>query len=239
MMPEDTTPDDISPEWLAAYADGELDPEAHAAVERWLADNPDASADLNAQREFGPTNAGLWERAEVPEPPSAAWTTVRHRIELGLKPPTPRHADRWKIAAWALGGIASVAAAASVAWIAFGPVAPQRPTDAIRKPVEVVSRPEIAPEPRAVVTSMKPDLLAAFAVLPIASDEEVILDRVPDTRAGWLPIGRHPLSETLVLASFEEVHLQEVDLSPIWPASAPKMTTAPGQAPMIFAAKPR
>jgi len=76
-------------------------------------------------------------------------------------------------------------------------------------------------------------------VLPMATEAEVILDRVPDTRTGWLPIGRHPLGDTLLLATVEEFDFQEVDLSPIWPAGGQKLTSAPGHAPMIFAAKPR
>jgi hypothetical protein len=42
-----------------------------------------------------------------------------------------------------------------------------------------------------------------------------------------------------VLASTEEIALEEVDPSPHWPTGTPKMTTAPGDAPMIFAAKRR
>ena len=36
------TPDDLPPELLAAYADGELGPHARDRVERWLADHPEA-----------------------------------------------------------------------------------------------------------------------------------------------------------------------------------------------------
>ncbi|MBA4187596.1 MAG: hypothetical protein C0467_06210 [Planctomycetaceae bacterium] len=236
-MPEDTTPDDLSPEYLAAYADGELDAETHATVERWLAENPDALPTLDAQRAFGP-NAGLWERAEVPEPSPAAWASARREIESRLNPAAPKPGYGRQFAGWVLGGIATAAAAAAVAWIAFGPVAEQRAIDGARLRVDV-AKAQVAPPPRLVVASLKPDLLAEFAVLPMATDDEVTLDRVPDTRSGWLPTGRHPLGDTLALASFEEVHLEEVDLSPVWPAGGPKMKTAPGHAPMIFAAKPR
>ncbi len=240
MMPEDTTPESFSPEILAAYADGELEAGTHAAVERWLADNPEARASLNTQREFGPGNADLWQRAEIPAPSAASWAIVRHGIESGLNPPTPKPAIRYRSALWVLGGIATIAVAASVAWVVFGPVAQQRTLEDLRKPREIAkSRPEIAPPPRQIVTLLKPDPLAGFAVLEMATDEEVVLDRVPDTRTGWLPIGRHPLPDTLALASVDEVHLQEVDLSPVWPVGPPKMTKAPGHAPMIFAAKPR
>jgi hypothetical protein len=101
-----------------------------------------------------------------------------------------------------------------------------------------ISSPEIAPLPRMVVAA-PPTLLDGMAVLPMASDDDVILERVPDTGTGWLPVGRHPFSGLMVLASAEEVQLEEVEPSPVWPVGGPKMTTAPGDAPMIFAAKLR
>lgn len=238
-------PENFPFELLAAYADGELDADTAAAVDRWLADHPEALPCLNAQREFSPMNAGLWEYAAAPEPSAASWDAVRRNIEIGLnKPAAPARADR-RLTAWLLGGVAAAALAASVAWFAFGPV----PQPGVGKPVsEVIAKNEtpapglptpdsrfLAPAPRAA----KPDLLAEFAVLEMASDDDVILERVPDTRRGWLPIGRHPLPDTLALATIDEVDLPEVEPIPVWPFSVPKMQTPPGHAPMIFAAKPR
>lgn len=238
MTPADTPmPEDFPPGWLAAYADGELDAAARAAVERWLADHPEAAADLNAQRAFGPGNAGLWERAEPAEPSEAAWAAVRRGIDEGLNPPVA--APRWW--AWSLGGLAAGAVAAAAAWVAFGPALRQAPPGIAPRPVEVAKLPpaaEVAPAPRAV-SATQPDPLAGLAVVPMADDDDVVLDRVPDTRAGWLPVGRHPLPDVLALASVDEVDLQEVDPSPAWPPGGPRMTTAPGDAPMLFAAKPR
>lgn len=238
---EDDTPRDIPPELLAAYADGELDAETHAAVGRWLAAHPEALEPVNDQREFGPANAALWEQAEPPEPTPAAWACVRAGIERGLTPAVPAPPGKWAVAAWALGGLAAGIAAA-VAWVALGPIQP--PPDRVGQPGEVAKSPPVAPVPVETapaprVAPDRPDPLAAFAVLPMASDDDVVLDRVPDTRTGWLPTGRHPVPDALALASFEEVHLQEVDPCPVWPAGGPKMVHARGDAPMIFAAKPR
>lgn len=230
---------DFSPEILAAYADGELDAPMREAVGRWLADHPEATGELLDQQELGPANAGLWERAEPPEPSEAQWATVRRGIDAGLNPPVPVARGWWKPAVWTAGGLVAAAVAAAVAWVAFGPVA--RPPQNQLPRVELAKRlppPQTAPAPREV-SAAQPDPLAGFAVLPIADDDDVILDRVPDTRGGWLPVGLHPLPDALVLASLEEVELQEVDPSPAWPPGGPKMTTAPGDAPMIFAAKPR
>jgi hypothetical protein len=235
-------PDEFPRGLLAAYADGELDAEARAAVERWLAAHPDALDELQAQRELSPANAPLWERAEPPEPSEAQWAAVRRRIEDELDPPAHLPRRGWRAAAWAVAGLATAGVAAAVAWVAFGPTAPQPPKDD-GKPVDVAKAPEVAPHPReAAALAPAPrsvDPLAGFAVLPMATDADVSLDRVPEFPAGWLPVGRHPLSGVMVLATEEEVLLAEVAPSPAWPTGGPKMTTAPGDAPMIFAAKPR
>ena len=78
---------------------------------------------------------------------------------------------------------------------------------------------------------VRPDPLAEFGVLPMASAEEVVLHRVPGD--GRLPVGAHPLAGALALATAAEVELDDPDEA--WP----NLTAAPGSAPMIFAAKPR
>lgn len=238
MMPESPTPDDLPHDLLAGYADGELEPADRDAVREWLARDPSARAELAAQRAFGP-HAPLWERAEAPEPSSAAWLAVRRGIEARLNPAAPRAGSpgRFRTAAWVVGALAASAVAASVAWVALVPGAKLPPVEGGAAPREVAKvGPERAPAPRAVLTS---DPLAEYAVLPVASDDEVSLERVPDTRAGWLPIGRHPLPEELALATADEVHWPAFDLTPVWPAGGPKVPTTPDHAPIIFAAKPR
>ena len=217
------TPDHFPPELLAAYADGELDADARAAVERWLADHPEARAELDAQREFSPANGPLWESAEPPEPPPAAWAVVRGGIGDRL---AGAGRPRGRAVGWVAGGLAA-AVAASAAWLALAPVTPPETGDVTR--AAVVPAPPPPPE----------DPLAGFAVLPMAGDDDVTLDRVPDTRAGWLPVGRHPLDGALALVAAEELEVEDADPSPAWPAGGPKLTAAPGDAPMIFAAKPR
>ncbi|MFO0825496.1 MAG: hypothetical protein U0792_20645 [Gemmataceae bacterium] len=233
--PDNLPTNEFPEELLAGFADSELDAQAAAAVDRWLAEHPESLASLNAQREFGPANAALWEQAEIPEPSPAAWKSVRQNIEAALNKPVPRSPERTRLAVWLLTGMASAAIAASVAWFAF--VTSTHPAAVSPSPEQTASVPEpkveVAPAPRTVT---KPDLLAEFAVLDMASDDDVILERVPDTRNGWLPIGRHPLPETLALATIDEVNLPEVDLSPIWPLSVPTVATPPGHSPMIFAA---
>jgi hypothetical protein len=240
-------PDEFPRELLAAYADGELDAAARERVERWLADHPEALDELHAQRELSPANAPLWERAEPREPSDAEWAVARRGIDDRLSAAVSG-ASRWRVAAWALAGLATAGVAAAVAWVALAPNNVPPPRDE-PKAVELVQAPpagsEVAPHPREVAgvapapAPRSLDPLAAFAVLPMATDDDVILDRVPNLQTGWLPVGRHPLPGLLILATEDEVHLAGVAPSPAWPTGGPKMTTAPGDAPMIYAAKLR
>ena len=237
----DNPNDDLPRELLAAYADGELDAHSRETVERWLANHPDALDDLQSQRALSPSNARLWERAEPPEPSERAWAMARSAIEHRLVPPEPSRAGADGAGAWALAGLATAGVAAAVVWFAFGPAIRKAPKEE-PKAIELAQGPNLAPHPREIVLAPAPrsiDAIEGFAVLPMATDDDVVLARVPEFPAGWLPIGRHPLEGVMTLATVEELLLGEVTPSPIWPSGGPKMTTSPGDAPMIFAAKPR
>jgi anti-sigma factor RsiW len=240
--PAQPNPRTFPRELLAAYADGELDDRTRAEVEKWLAAHPEARAEVEAQREFSPANVSLWERVEPAEPASSVWAGMRREIEEQLNPAAPARPTRSprRVGLWAVGGLLTAGVAAAVAWVAFTtPSAPQGNTlGTVGVPKRASATPPelaLAPSPRELPAAP----VAGFAVLPMAGDDDVVLARVPDTRTGWLPVGRHPLAGFLVLATVEEVHLEEVDPSPAWPTGGPRMTTAPGDAPMIFAAKPR
>src|SRR5262249_25800613 len=102
-----------TPEMLAAYGDGELEPRERFAVEQWLTDHPDARADVEAQLRL--TN--LWQASQPREPEEDAWTaalaSIQARIPVG-SPPVPRR--RISIA-W-LAGLAAAAAAAVIVFVA-------------------------------------------------------------------------------------------------------------------------
>jgi hypothetical protein len=240
-------PDDLPRELLAAYADGELDGPSRDRVEHWLADHPDGLGEVQAQRALSPANAGLWERALPPDPSEGAWALARNEIVRRLAsssstPATPeRPARRWR-GAWALAGLAAagVAAAAAV-WLALGPGLPSK-TNNDPDTRDEAGASNVAPHPRMVILAPAPhstDAIDGFAILPIATDDDVVLERVPEFPAGWLPIGRHPLEGTMALATVEELMLAEVEPSAMWPTGSPKMTTSPSDAPMIYAAKLR
>jgi hypothetical protein len=230
-------PNDLPRELLAAYVDGELDHDARARVERWLADHSDAREDLNAQRAFSPANHGLWERVDPPEPSDGKWGVCFRGVEH--QPTTPAAIRRWRAGVWAVAGLATAGVAAALAWVAFGPTTSTVPLKPQTR--ELARDLPRAPLPRevALVAPRSDDPLAGMAVLAMATDDDVILDRVPEFPAGWLPVGRHPLQGIMALASEEELLLAELGPSAAWPTGTPKMTTAPGDAPMIYAAKLR
>jgi hypothetical protein len=228
-------PNELPRELLAAYVDGELDGETRARVERWLADHPDAGRQLDAQRALSPANGGLWERAEPPQPSQLQWRARFRAIEEQLAVPSSR--PRWRAGLYALAGLATAGVAAAVAWVAFGPGTPAVPPPS-SKPRELARIVPSAPFPREAVSPTE-DPLADMAVLAVADDDDVILERVPEFPVGWLPVGRQPLQGVMALASTEELLLAEVEPSAVWPMGVLKMTTGPGDSPMIFAPKAR
>lgn len=101
------------PEWLAGYADGELDARARAAVEAWLAGRPDAAAEVEGQRRV----RQLYRDAAPAEPNAAAWDAVWARVGDALPPRRPAPRPRWPwLAAVALASAAAVAVSARLAW---------------------------------------------------------------------------------------------------------------------------
>lgn len=73
------------PEQLAAYVDGELDDSACQQIEGWLAEHPEAAAEVEAQRRL----VRLWQEGLPPEPVEDDWVTTLARIETSLPPVAP------------------------------------------------------------------------------------------------------------------------------------------------------
>ena len=100
------------PEMLAAFVDGELDARQRAAVEKWLAADPEARADVEAQRRI----AVLWQACRPAEPDETAYRSALQHIEERLLVPTPVLSSRRFRLPWVL-GFAALPAAAWSAWI--------------------------------------------------------------------------------------------------------------------------
>jgi hypothetical protein len=96
---------DPTPEQLAAYADGELDPRSAQQVEAWLADRPGAAAEVEALRGL----KGVWQTHAAPEPSPEAWETVLAGIETQLAQVRGNRParGRWRLWPWVLGGAAA------------------------------------------------------------------------------------------------------------------------------------
>jgi hypothetical protein len=100
----------VAPERLAAYADGELGPAECAGVEAWLADHPEARAEIEAHHRL----ARLWRAAPPPEPSEGAWTGVGDRVAAAVRCGRVSTARRRNGPTWRLSALAAGAAAVLV-----------------------------------------------------------------------------------------------------------------------------
>jgi hypothetical protein len=170
-----TPPDDwLPPEWLAAYADGELSPHDRARVERWLADNPEARDLLDAQESLGPTNTEFWDIVRPPAPKPAAWSAAFHAVSAHAPAAPARRVVGW------LGTIGFTATAATLLLAlpaGNGPAPPCRP-----------------PVPQFLPGSSPDDEPYAMA-----EDNDVRIVSLPEEAADLLVVGKHPMGDGLLL----------------------------------------
>ena len=107
-MSDSPNPWKPSPELLAAFVDGELyGPEAKR-VEAYLAEHPEAQADIADQRRL----ERLWDRTTPVQPGRAAWQRTLDRIFAGPRQIEPR-SRRWSLA---LPATIAAAAVGLVVW---------------------------------------------------------------------------------------------------------------------------
>ena len=207
----DPRSDKLPPSWLAAYADGELTARERARVENWLAANPEGHDLLEEQESLGPGGRDFWQIVDPPMPTLAQWRRVEHAITTA-NPIQPRRSwPRW------LGTVGLLATAASL--VLFLSL-PNRPAPS-------------KPAPKSVVPSSP---IAREAPYAMASDDEVEIISLPESAAGYLVVGEHPLhGSSLALADFGEVEFYGVgsDLAGRFPEMPTKTNTE--DVPMIWA----
>jgi anti-sigma factor RsiW len=206
----DGLPDDLPPEWLAAYADGELGPGDRARVDVWLADHPEARDLLDEQESLGPKNVEFWQAVRPPEPTRRQWAAARRAVHGRARMPAARRWLPW------VGSLALAATAtAATVFFALPPVNPTTP------PVPAVASPprDVDDEPYAM-----------------ASADEVRIISLPEEAAHLLVVGEHPLGgQAVVLAKADEVEFLGIgtDLAGRFPDVPTDV--APDDAPMLWA----
>lgn len=159
-------PDDLSPELLAAYLDGELDGAARATVEAWLARHPEAAAEVEGQRRL----TALWQTADPPAPTEADWARTLAGIEASLAPPIRRRPlgpGRTVVAA------AILAAAAAALMLAVGLPGPSPRPPEPEEALPLVSADEVRIETleeadRGAILIGEPPLLEPLVLLTAA-----------------------------------------------------------------------
>ena len=206
-------PDDLPPEFLAAYADGELGPRDRARVEQWLADHPEARELLDDQESLGPRNVEFWQAASPPMPSAREWAAALRGIRDGSRVPASR---RW--APW-VGSLALAATAATVLFLL--PAAPGGPGPESELPAVHPVAAEADDEPVAM-----------------ASADEVHIVSLPESAAHLLVVGEHPLRDNLVvLARADEIEFFGVNTDPYGRFPEMPLEMTPDDAPMIWAPK--
>jgi len=212
----DGLPDDLPPEFLAAYADGELGARDRDRVEAWLVEHPEARELLDDQESLGPRNAGFWQAVAPPQPSVRQWIAVADAIR-GREPAS--RARRWL--PW-FGSLALAATAtAATAFFALppgnGPVPPADREQSI-----------VAPAPA------EPDDVP-FAM---AGPDDVRIVSLPEAAAHLLVVGEHPLRDSMVvLARADEVEFFGIGSDPSGRFPEVPTEVAPDDAPMIWAPK--
>jgi hypothetical protein len=174
-----------TPGWeeLTAYVDGELDAAARTEVEAWLADHPEASAEVEAQRHL----RCVCQAAGPSDPGEAAWAAALTGIEAALTGARAAKAPgqlsgsvRKSRQTWSLFTLRLASTAAAVFLLVALDRAPHEPSFP-------------SPEP-----------------FPVASPDDVDIISVHGSDAGMLVVGDPPLGEPLALLAAGDVHVERV-----------------------------
>ena len=199
-------PDSFPAEWLAAYADGELPPVERARVESWLAENLDARDLLDAQESLARGNAEFWNVVRPPEPSAGQWQNTLNRIALPVVTPS----RRW------VGWLSTVGLMATAATLFIAMPGPQH---------SCLNPPAVVPD------EVGPSDEEPY---PMASAADVRIISMPQSAAGLLLVGNHPIGDSLlILAKADEVEFLGVGNDPDGRFPAVPFDPQAADAPMI------
>jgi hypothetical protein len=190
----------------------------------WHSEYEDEAAERAEQttEHFAAIPSELWDELAPPAPDEQAWAAVRCGIADRL---AARRAVRSRRGARLLIAAAALPLAVLAAWLAGTRDQP------------AVTAPKLTPTVAVAPLAEVDDPLAVYAVLPMAEVDEVAIESVRgDMPAGSLMAADAP-PEELALAGPNDVILVSVRPAPGTTPIA-KLSANPGDAPMIYAAKP-
>lgn len=153
------------------------------------------------------------EALEPPPPGGRSWDAVNRAIHRGIVSGTVRPRTHGTLSWLRRGLLTAGGIAAAIVISLILSAGREEPTPAL--PVSENERDEVA-------------------VLPLASEEDVIIERIAGSGNGLI-VGDAPLA----LAGEDDIRIEGTEPHPAWPGGSPRTITAPGDAPMIFAAKGR
>ncbi|WP_020474819.1 anti-sigma factor family protein [Zavarzinella formosa] len=169
--------DDLSPELLAAYVDGELPPELAERVARWLATNPEALSMADDQAALTPLNEEVREELfDIPMPKPDQWNACLAGIrgELASAPRRP-----WNIKPF----LAGFTVAAGLLLTLLAGTRDRHHPLAFVLPVDD----------------------ADDEMIVLANSDDIEILSLPEAAASLLVVGDHPWNEDLVLAKSHEL----------------------------------
>ncbi|MBA2225639.1 anti-sigma factor [Thermogemmata fonticola] len=237
MNPDSPFRDACRRAYLAAYAEGQLEGAAREQVERWLAEHPQAWEEVQQQQALGHALREMMAATAPEDPPPAAWEAAAQRILQAcapvpsVLPPRRRSRLRLRFAGIALG--AGTVAAGLLLVGLWGFPNPMRGPDGHPPPEKkqellshgVVSEP--SPPSASRETALVPPL-------PLASETEVLLERVPNMGEGWLPIGRPPLEGPMTLARQEDIEVIDLVTHSAGQVGVPPLVHPEGSVPVLW-----
>lgn len=200
-------PPDPTPEELAAYADGELEPHHRAHIANWLVQHPEAFQEVESEKNL----LQFWRGQPVSEPSPQAWEAALSQIAARLPGPEPIRRKRW-LPALFLAGLTAAALAAIliVRWLGPGD------TNSLVPGLEEETF-EIASDNDVIIVSMDGNDTSALVVgrlpwpsqevLPVISNQEVTYISLDGNDTNSLVIGQPPVEGAITLTQHFEVEL--------------------------------